>query len=176
MPAKRKYRCLNPDCPGSGKRSCTGLFVAMNAPSPECPACGSMKLADWGEEPHGREGWCVTRAAAPGVADLVKHDDRTFRRIADRHGLTNMSNKDGKAIRVPKDVATGGPTHNFNGIEVPVAAKDQGGCINVPSMAQKLEGAWSGAGTPLAAMDKITPTTTKPNFQHMTNVVGVHKA
>lgn len=163
MPAKHKYKCLNDNCSGSPRGiAYTGYFCATNAPTPVCPACGGMKLFDCGIT-HGHEGWIKTARAAPGVAAVIKHDDRTLRRIADRHGLTNMSNKDGKPIRLPKEVAADGPKHSFNGIDVPIAAKETGGCINLPGMAQPLTGTWSGAGTPSKML------------KGMTNVVAEHK-
>lgn len=159
MPARHRYKCLNMECPGPPRKACTGLFIAMNAPTPECPACGSTKLEDWGGDP-GREGWCMARNAAPGASSDLKHDDRTLRRIADRHGLTNMSNAGGKPVRQAATPADG-PKINYNGIDVPMVG-EKGACVNVPSMARPLEGTWKGAGTPSKML------------KGMTNVVAEH--
>jgi len=161
MPSKHKYKCLNLECPGPGNKNYTGLFVVMNAPTPCCPACGCSKVEDWGDSVE-REGWCRTQNAAPGTWDNIKHDDRTFRRIADQYSLTDMSNKDGKPIRVPKEVPADAPKINYNGMEVP-QVDGKGACINMPGMAQKLQGTWTGAGTPSRML------------KGMTNVVAEHK-
>lgn len=95
MPQCHKYKCLNPNCPGDGKRFSTGLFLAMND-KPECPSCRAVKVEDWGEEPYGRPGPYVMSQAHHGKPGAGKRIDNVLSGIAERHGYTDMSNKDGK--------------------------------------------------------------------------------
>lgn len=155
MPAKHKYRCRNQFCS-------IALFVAMNAPTPTCPKCGSMKVEDDGDTTfdlgHTQTGGGVINSESRRV---LQHDDRTLSRIADQYGVTDMSNKDGKPIRVPKEASSDAPKINYNGMEVPMVG-GKGACVNMPGMAQKLTGTWTGG-------------TSSAMLKSMTNVTAEHK-
>lgn len=69
--------------------------MALNVPIPTCPACMSIKSEDWGEEPYEPIGLFKSKFARPVDLSSSRSIDATLRRQADRHGLTNMSNKDG---------------------------------------------------------------------------------
>lgn len=97
MTTRCRYKCLNPDCPGSGRRDDTGLFAALDNPMPECPACGSVKLEHWGDY-AGRDGWIVSNPASYGSPGMARGVDASLRQIADANGLTNMRNDDGKSV------------------------------------------------------------------------------
>lgn len=152
---KHKYKCLNENCPGSGKRGCTGLFIA-DAMLPECPACGSLKLEDWGDA-IGREGWIRVSSNSYGDPGASQGIDHELRKIADRHGLTDMSNKDGKPIRGAPQANMTGPTQKFAGIDIPMDAAG-GACISLPQLAQPLKeklGINNNASPMLGSMTKV---------------------
>jgi len=129
MTARFRYKCLNPDCTGSGRRDCTGLFSALDNPTPECPACGSVKLENWGEH-IGRDGWILTSPASYGSPGMARGVDASLRHIADAHGLTNMRNDGGKSVgqhrmeerqREQQAASPGVYGHkNYFGVNVPI--------------------------------------------------------
>lgn len=89
MPSKHRYKCLNPNCPGYTEKVRTPIFISMNSPQPTCPQCGSIKVEDWGE------------AINPMIGGQggARQMDADMRQLADNLGMTNMSNKDGKAMK-----------------------------------------------------------------------------
>lgn len=136
MPEKHRYKCRNQNCTPPSGLNHTGLFAAMNSPTPACPACESIKVEDWGSTDRPM-GWIKTQRAAPDAAWKAKNSDQNFRRIADRYGMTDMSNKDGKAVKAHKS-DNSGPTVNLGGIPVPLSATG-GACVNIPSMSQPIK-------------------------------------
>lgn len=165
MPAKHKYKCLNPNCSGPGNRSHTDLFSAMNSPMPECPSCGGRRLEDWGECVE-REGWIRITTAGPTNFDTVKRSDNNLRRVADRYGLTDMNNKDGQAVkRSPTPSAAPGPMVNVGGYQVPASVAASGGCMTIP-----------GIGVPMKTEINKAEVKSSPMMKRMTRVVAEHKA
>jgi len=158
MPHLRRYKCLNQECVGAASLSYTHIFVAFNDRA-VCPSCESIKLEDWGESRSRKEGWERVQGA---VTSHLKQSDANLRRVAERYGMTDMSNKDGKGVKVNQSAQQQtGPTVNVGGVPVPIPAAASGACINMPNMAKTLTGSWSGAkeGNMLKGM---------------TNVVGRH--
>lgn len=161
MPQRHRYKCLNYAVPHVPSRPIT--FVAMNSPMPECPQCGSRRLEDWGEA------WETGVVGGDAHAD-TKHTDATFRRVADRYGLTDMNNKDGQAVKrpaAPKPVAgmQPGATVNIGGYQVPLSQAASGACVHMPGMAKPIS----------APINQSTPKHS-PMMNKMTNVVAEHKA
>ncbi len=112
MPAKHAYKCLNYDrCPSYAKKNLQPFFTAMNSPQPTCPHCGSIKLEDGGVARNIMSISGDTRRIDAGLKDIAAH-----------HGLTNMSNKDGKAIKGTAAAPAKGDfgAINVNGVNVPV--------------------------------------------------------
>lgn len=108
MPARHTYKCLNPRCKPAKSRSIT--FVTMNSPQPTCPDCGSIKLEDWGEAHNVGFIGGETRRIDAGLKDIASH-----------HGLTNMSNKGGKAVKGSAAPARGDYGYkDVMGVRVPV--------------------------------------------------------
>lgn len=137
MPSRHRYKCLNPDCTGAPSRNYTGLFSAMNNEA-ICPACESRKLQDWGEtvEP---EGWIPVRATQANNFSTVQASESNLRRIADRYGMTNISNKDGRPAKSwTPPPAVNGPTVSVKGVQVPYGHAVSGSCANLPQMAQPI--------------------------------------
>ena len=154
MPAKHKYKCLNPNCQGT-------LFIAMNAPTPECPRCGARKKEDWGPD-NGPEGIYRSRDATFGRSGSLKQSDANLRRIADRYELTNISNKDGRAAKSAPQAPTGGPTMKIGGYDVPVS--ESAGCHRLP------------VTVPLTAKVNVAKTAHSGMVKSMTRVVAEHKS
>lgn len=101
--------------------------------------------------------------AAPDASWKAKNSDQNFRRIADRYGMTDMSNKDGKAIKAPS-ANTSGPSVNFGGMQVPMDAAASGACVNMPSMAK-----------PLAQSSAIRHKPDSNMLKNLTSVVAKHQ-
>ena len=108
-------------------------FVALNMPMPSCPHCACIRLQDWGEAIN----------IMAGASAATKANDANLRSLAARHGLTDMSNKDGKSIKanaraqtapLPQQFGGQQATAKLSGIDVPFGS----GCVNVPGMARKL--------------------------------------
>lgn len=109
MPSKHTYKCLNPRCKPSKSRPIT--FKAMNSPQPTCPDCGSIKLEDWGEAVN-----------VMSVGGETRRIDSELKSIASHHGMSNMSNKGGKAVKGGQVAAKGsyGSINVGNGVNVAV--------------------------------------------------------
>lgn len=132
-------------------------FIAMNMPQPTCPHCSAIRLEDWGEAIN----------IMGGSSAATQNSDASLRALADRHGLTDMSNRGGKAIKAnspPPAASSNEPTVNVGGVAVPMSVAATGGCVNMPSMARKLTPA---TGTP--------SSTNAPKIGSMTKVVAEHK-
>jgi hypothetical protein len=156
MPARHRYKCLNPNCPSMTDKRKPMTFDAMNSPMPTCPHCASRRVQDWGE--------AINHMG--GLSDNTKNSDRNFRNVADRYGLTNMDNKDGRAVKRPHvSPPTQGPSVKIGGIEVPAGMAAGAACVNLPGMAQKI---------PQATAPRSAPKS--PMMKQMTRVVGEHKA
>lgn len=163
MPSRHRYKCLNPDCPSMTDARKSMTFVAMNSPHPNCPHCRCMKLEDWGE------------AINIGVADSITHalnqgTDNNLQRIADRYGLSDMSNKDGQAVKraapTPAVDPKGDPAKlvTVGGYQVSADAAAVGGCVNMNNVTSPLS----------AKIGEATPNKTSPMMKQMTNVVAAH--
>jgi hypothetical protein len=131
MPAKHRYRCLNPNCPSLTSKTASLTFVTMNSPQPTCPRCASIKLEDWG----------VATNVMVGVDGGGKQSDANLRRIADRYGLTDMSNKDGRAVKSAAPAAKGelGSITLPGGVQAPVDYTPKCSHIPMSSTPLKLE-------------------------------------
>lgn len=142
MASIRRYKCLNPSCTGATSQNYTHIFGAMNNEA-KCPACACIKLEDWGQGDS--LGWEKIRSASSSVHDMsaFNRTNDSIQEMADRGGLSNMTNKDGKAVLGAQSHS--GPTVAVGGIQVPMSAVQSGACVNVPSMAQKLTGKWNGS-------------------------------
>lgn len=159
MPQRHEYQCLNQRCPSATNVYRAKKFTAMNDEA-VCPQCGSIKLHDFGESGPVPEAPYVIGADSRAHS---KNSDANLKRVAERYGMTNMSNKDGRGVKAqPAAASFSGPTTKIGGIDVPVEAGISGACINVPQMAQSLSATWTGPGK--------TPNMLKS----MTNVVGKH--
>lgn len=166
MPARHRYKCLNFDrCPvynGAPTRPAT--FIAMNAPMPECPNCGSRRLEDWGEA-------IETNVVGAQARTDIKNSDANLRRVAARYGMTNMSNKDGKSAKgsaaSKPAIVSSNPeaTINIGGYQVPLSQAASGSCVHMPGLAKPMSAAINQAAPKSSAMIK-----------KMTNIVGEHKA
>lgn len=135
-------------------------FVAMNSPMPACPHCGAIRLQDCGEVMN----------IMGGASDNTRNSDANFRRIADRYGLTDMNNKDGKAVRGAAAAPSSGQMVSVGGIQIPMEQAMRGECINKPEMAQKI---------PTASKDSARRPVSEKNrglMKQMTKVVAEHKA
>lgn len=157
MPARHKYKCLNPNCN-------IALFVTMNSPIPCCPKCGARRIEDFGETTFD-EGY--TQTSNFGISTgQVKQSDNNLRRIADRYGMTNMDNKDGRPAKRPKETPQGnGATVKIGGIDVPVSVAGGAGCINIPGMAQSMK-----------AQVGVASSIASPTMKQMTRIAAEHKA
>ena len=157
MPARHRYKCLNPDCPSMTDAAKDMTFVALNMPQPTCPHCAAIRLEDWGEAVN----------IMGGVSPATKSNDAGLRALAGRHGLTDMSNRGGKAVKSTSSPTAAGsePTVNVGGAAVPMSVAASAGCVNMPSMARKL--------TPPTGSANVTQG---PKIGAMTRVVGEHKA
>lgn len=125
MPMKHKYKCENPGCPGTGRIDDTGLFIALNAPTPQCPCCRSMKVTDWGESSQfDKVGPVRSQNAHNGSPGAGQRIDGTLQRLADAYGLTDINNAGGKAAKGQSAPAKG-KYGNFEiaGVSVPIDDK-----------------------------------------------------
>lgn len=164
MPHRREYQCLNEDCKSVTSPYMVNSFEAMNDKA-VCPHCDSIKLLDCGvakEFDINKFGGAVIDSQA---RENIKSSNANLKRIAERYGMSDMSNKDGRGVKAQPAAQQQptGPTTKVGGIDIPLSAI--GGCVNLPGMATPLKGTWSGAGTPQQGM---------PNMAGMTNVVGRH--
>ncbi len=156
MPARHRYKCLNPNCPSMTRKTKSMTFDAMNSPMPECPHCGSRRLEDWG----------VAVNVMGGLSDNSKNSDQNFRRIADRYGLSDMSNKDGQAAKRPAPAPKSNePTVKVGGLDIPASVAGSGGCVNLPHMAK-----------PMKAQIGTAHANPISSLRGMTQIAAEHKA
>lgn len=162
MPAKHKYKCLNKNCSVS-------LFVAMTSPSPSCPKCGAVTTYDLGETAYDLGYFQRTNFAnqsnSSAAREVVKQSDANLRRIADKYGLTDMDNKDGKAVKRAAPPSPAGAKVKLGGFEVDANAASMAGCQRLPVTA-KLAG----------PQIKEVNTNSSPMLKKMTRVAYEHKA
>jgi hypothetical protein len=81
MPTYHKFRCLNP--------ACGEIFNAWNN-NAKCKKCNSIKVVDAEDR---------TKPYSFGNPGAGKRIDSTLNALAETHGLTDISNKDGKAVK-----------------------------------------------------------------------------
>lgn len=143
MPSKHRYKCLNPNCPGYTEKSRTPIFIAMNSPLPACPQCGCIKIEDWGE------------AMNPMIGGQggAKQMDADMRSLADNLGMTNLSNKDGRAMKGGSQTAAKGEMGHIKlpgGVMAPVDFSPKCSNIGLTSTPLKLQtgAAFSGKPSP----------------------------
>lgn len=111
MPSKIKYKCQNPYCN-------IVEFVAMTD-NPVCPKCKAKKVMLLGETSHPL-GYMRTGNMGIGTGE-VQRVDSELKDIAQRHGMSNMSNKGGKGIKAVTGEAKGDYGKiNVAGVNVPV--------------------------------------------------------
>lgn len=145
MPRVHRYECLNPNCPEPEyKLAIPRLFRAFNN-SPKCIFCESYKVNDFGEEPNASPGPVLEAPYASNGS--AKYIDSALRSEADRLGVTNMSNKDGKAVKSDQQGTYG--TKRFYGTDVPLTGMGEkihtvrtpmGGMIKAPQGARLQSG------------------------------------
>lgn len=156
MPAKHKYKCLNPECGGT-------LFIAMNSPAPACPRCDSIKSENWGQDNGPLGIYRSMRAGPTGLSETTRHTDSTIQHMADRYGLSDISNKDGKAAKGRAMPAPTGPMVKVGGYEVSADAAAAGACTRLPMT------------VPLKAAINSANSAKSPMLGGMTRVVAEHK-
>lgn len=120
MPQLHKYKCLNANCPGTGRKDDTGLFLAFNNAS-ECPSCSCLKVEDWGEQNYGKPGPYVSQPASFGKPGAAARIDGRLNMLAEAHGMTDINNSGGGAAMGAKPQADG-EFGNFTmaGVTVPI--------------------------------------------------------
>lgn len=156
MPAKHKFQCQNKFCN-------MALFVALTAPTPACPKCGAISVKDFGDTTLDLGYFQL--AGGGVITGKARQEEKSLRAVAESFGMTNMSNKGGKAVKSAAVSPSGGPTVKVGGIDVPLSAAATGACVRMPGMSQSMK-APVGAGK----------TTASPMLSQQTRVVGRHKA
>lgn len=120
MPQLHKYKCLNPTCPGTGRRDDTGLFLAYNS-APECPSCACVKVEDWGEQSYGKPGPYLSQQASFGKPGAAQRIDGRLNMIAEAHGMTDINNKDGQSAMGKRPESQGEfGSFTMAGVTVPI--------------------------------------------------------
>lgn len=153
MPAKHKFKCLNDNCN-------VRMFVSMTAPTPVCPKCRGIKTEDYGTTTYDL-GYHQTSSFGIGTG-VLKQSDANLRRIADRYGLTDMSNKDGQAVKRPPKQQSTGEKVKLAGYEVPA---DAAGSCHRLGVTSKLKG---------PQIQEVNPNIS-PMLKQNTRVVAEHK-